>query len=439
MKESIELSDLAWLEKSIQDESFPLLQRPIVNFGLNRVGYDEGEIAKNPPVFGLTVPAPSVPNQHQTGRCWMFAGYNIIRNAIAKELNLASFDVSYVYLQFFDKLEKANFFLEKAMERLDKGLEDIEIMYLLEKGIADGGHFAMFANLASKYGIVPENAMRATVCSECTPEMNYRLRQILAEGFLALRKAHKNGKGEETFRSIKKKVLSSVYRLLCLCLGVPLKEFTFEAMDKDNKVLFLHSTPKEFYERYAKEELESYITLGSFPMEGIPLHSKVTSSLVNNVVEGEPVVFFNCEVKEMKKAIKKELLEGRAVWFAADSNASSDRKGGYFLRDLYRLDEATGIPVKLQKGERLSTRVSTAAHAMAITGLEERKGKILRYQVLNSWGTQAGINGHYTMDDGWVSEYAYQIFVKKTSVSKEVLEAYESAELIEMSPWVTLF
>ena len=43
------------------------------------------------------------------------------------------------------------------------------------------------------------------------------------------------------------------------------------------------------------------------------------------------------------------------------------------------------------------------------------------------------------MDDGWFSEYVYQIFVKKTSVSKEVLEAYESAELIEMSPWVTLF
>lgn len=439
MKQTIELSDLRDFEKEIEDPSFPALSRAIKNQGLNALAMDESLKSNNPSVFTLTVPSPSVPNQKQSGRCWMFAGFNIIRNAVAKALGISDFKVSHVYLQFYDKLEKANFFLEKMMERLDRDFEDPEVIFLLEKSIVDGGHFVMFTNLVNKYGFLPEGAMRATRYSDNTAELNSYLAKILAAGYLSLRKAHKAGKGEIALRSIKKKVLGNVYRVLCLTLGVPPKSFHAEFIGKDNQPIEVDSTPLEFYEKYAKEELNSYITLGSFPMEGIAPFAKITAPLVNNMLDGDPVIYFNSGVKEMKKALKKELQEGRCVWFSADSRSQSDRSDGFFLDRLYKIDELTGVKAPLNKGERLATRVSTCAHAMVIVGIAEKGGKIIRYKVLNSWGTAVGEQGYFTMDEGWFNEYVYQVFVKKTSVSPEVLEAYESAPVEELGPFNTLW
>lgn len=55
-------------------------------------------------------------NQRASGRCWLFASTNVFRIAIAKRYNLGSFELSQSYLFFWDKVEKANLFLENVID-----------------------------------------------------------------------------------------------------------------------------------------------------------------------------------------------------------------------------------------------------------------------------------------------------------------------------------
>src|SRR6202046_2021819 len=53
-----------------------------------------------------------VANQEKSGRCWLFAGLNLLRVGVMRETGLKDFKFSQNYAMFWDKLERANYFLE---------------------------------------------------------------------------------------------------------------------------------------------------------------------------------------------------------------------------------------------------------------------------------------------------------------------------------------
>ena len=50
-------------------------------------------------------------NQKSSGRCWGFAGLNLLRIYLGRKYNLKNFEFSQSYFMFWDKLEKSNYFL----------------------------------------------------------------------------------------------------------------------------------------------------------------------------------------------------------------------------------------------------------------------------------------------------------------------------------------
>lgn len=81
-----------------------------------------------------------------------------------KKYNLSSFELSQAYLFFWDKLEKANWFLEQIAETADEDLGGRLVQRLLSGPVSDGGQWDMLANLVSKYGLV----RRQCVCDLVT-------------------------------------------------------------------------------------------------------------------------------------------------------------------------------------------------------------------------------------------------------------------------------
>jgi bleomycin hydrolase len=79
-----------------------------------------------------------------------------------KKHNLSSFELSQSYLFFWDKLEKANWFLEQIIDTANQDLDGRLIQILLEDPVGDGGQWDMLANLVSKYGLV---------CHACSPTL----------------------------------------------------------------------------------------------------------------------------------------------------------------------------------------------------------------------------------------------------------------------------
>ena len=74
-------------------------------------------------VYSIKIPFEGGPvtNQGASGRCWLFASTNVFRVAIMKKYGLDSFQLSQSYLFYWDKLEKANWFLEQIIATAGRG------------------------------------------------------------------------------------------------------------------------------------------------------------------------------------------------------------------------------------------------------------------------------------------------------------------------------
>jgi len=92
----------------------------------------------------ITNEMKKVTNQKSSGRCWGFAGLNLMRLEVCKKYNLDNFEFSQNYFMFCDKLEKANYFLENIISTLDKPYDSRLVMWLLSEPIQDGGQWDMF-------------------------------------------------------------------------------------------------------------------------------------------------------------------------------------------------------------------------------------------------------------------------------------------------------
>ena len=124
------------------------------------------ESAKRPDAFrtdlhaySVSLPQTGITNQKHSGRCWMFAALNTMRFRIVKKLNLKDFELSQTYTMFWDKLEKANYFLESILETLDEPTSGRLIQWLLMAPVQDGGPWDMLCSLIDNYGETLVNAI----------------------------------------------------------------------------------------------------------------------------------------------------------------------------------------------------------------------------------------------------------------------------------------
>ena len=118
---------------------------------------------------------------------------HVMRFEVMEKLKLETFEFSQSYPLFFDKLEKANYFLENILDTLDEPTGGRLVSFLLTDPMGDGGQWDMFCGLVEKYGVVPKDAMPESSCSSATREMDYYLTLKLREFACTLRTAHQSG------------------------------------------------------------------------------------------------------------------------------------------------------------------------------------------------------------------------------------------------------
>ena len=62
-----------------------------------------------------------------------------------RKYNLKKFELSQSYLFYWDKLEKANWFLEQIVDTAKEDLDGREVQALLDAPVGDGGQWDMVA------------------------------------------------------------------------------------------------------------------------------------------------------------------------------------------------------------------------------------------------------------------------------------------------------
>ena len=386
--------------------------------------------------FSISLEQGEITNQKRSGRCWMFAALNTLRFQVIKKLNLETFELSQAYTLFYDKLEKANYFLESILETLDQPTDSRLIAWLLMAPVNDGGQWDMICALVEKYGVVPKACMPETYSSSNTGEMNNVLTEKLREDACVLRTAYGQGKSRGELRSMKEDMMSTIYNMLTICLGVPPKTVDLEVHDKDKK--FIRDTgltPQEFFHKYVGLDLSDYISVINAPTQDKPYWRSFTVKFLGNVRGGRPVKYVNLPIEELKKAAIAQMKDGDPVWFGCDVGKSSERTEGLMALDLFDTKDLFKTDFTMTKAQRLDYGHSLMTHAMTFQGVDlDDAGRPTRWRVENSWGKDTGKDGYYVMTDDWFNEYTYQVVVNKKYLPAEALAAYEQAP-IELEPW----
>ena len=423
-------------EQAKSNYAVGLAMNAVTANGIGKASTDIEALKKNVHEYSVLLKTGEITSQNQSGRCWMFAALNAMRFGLIKKYNLENYEFSQTYPLFWDKLEKSNYFLENILATLDEETGSRIVAFLLTAPLNDGGQFDMFAGLVEKYGVVPKSAMPETVCSSATAEMDKYLTLKLREYACKLRGDYSRGESLESLRAQKEDMLSTIYRMLTICLGFPPEKVDFIVRDKDNNLIREEGlSPQEFYEKYVGWDLRDYVSLINAPTGDKPYGQAYTVRFLGSVHEARPVRYLNLPVDELKKAAIRQMQDGEPVWFGCDVGQRHVRELGIMDTRSIAVDKLFGTGFPMTKEERLDYGESLMTHAMVLQGVHlDAEGKPVRWRVENSWGKDKGKDGYYLMSDDWFSEYTYQVVVHKKYLSPEQLAQYEG-EMKVLEPW----
>ena len=403
---------------------------------LSDISYDAIKAGSMNYTFSNEIQTMPVANQERSGRCWIFAGLNFLREIIGNRLNLEEFELSQSYVAFWDKFEKINFFLESVTDMLDEDVDDRTLVWVLQTGIQDGGQWDMLANVIKKYGLVPKDAMPETFATSNTNNMNGFINTKLREYCARLRQIHGRGGSASELSAYKEDALNEMFAFLCMNMGCPPAEFDFEAVDKDKKYICDRGlTPLAFFDKYIGPVIDDYVSVINAPTPAKPFDKTYTIRYLGNVVEGARIKYLNVRLPEFKALARKQMLNGELIWFGSDCGRFGEKKTGIWDSGLYDYARSTGIGTYLTKGETLDYRESAMNHAMLFTAANFIDANTVnRWKIENSWGDTHGKKGYFVCSDRWFDEYVYQLVINKKYLGEQMLEALKQ-EPIELNPW----
>ncbi|KAL3456429.1 cysteine protease [Aspergillus heterothallicus] len=421
-----------WTESLLSDPKNRLALSSLATSSYTQVLANRSALNTDLQVFNVKVPFEGAPitNQRSSGRCWLFASTNIFRLPIMKVHNLREFELSQAYLFYWDKIEKANWFLETIIDTAHKDLSGRLVQKLLEDPVTDGGQWDMVANLVHKYGLVPQVLYPDSYHAQNSSKMNWLITAKLREHALILRRLAQSSNASEQAQveSAKQQFLQEIHSLVTLMLGPPPspeQEFVWQFVDADGKTREIRQSPLEFARPVNISRSQNPSPNRMFSLVNDPRNEYnrlLTVDKLGNIVEGRRLSYVNVEMPILKKAVIAMLKAGAPVFFGCDVGKFSERDQGVMDPDLLDLTLGFNISLGLNKAERLSCGETAMTHAMVITAVHLDNDQPVRWRVENSWGETSGDHGWYVMTDKWMDEYTFQAVVDSSLVSREVRE-----------------
>jgi bleomycin hydrolase len=381
-----------------------------------------------PSIFDREVsPSVKITNQKSSGRCWIFAGLNMLRRKVMEEKKLPNdFEFSQSYLFFWDKFERMNYYIKLVNQWFEekRTLDDRHMNYLLKDAFGDGGQWSMFVNLVNKYGLVDQRNYPESTHSSNTKGVNmvltrmfrtyvsdlYDKREIVVEDFLI-----------------------KTFEILTRFFGIPPQKFVLE-YKKDKEIIKKEMTPQQFRDDFCQIKMDDYVVLLHDPRHSY--HQTYSVEYLNNMEGGNSVKYLNLPMERCLELTKKSLDENQPVWFGSDvgqffhhSDAMLDATHFDYMRYL-------NINDTMNKRERIDTAESIPGHAMVYVGYHlNTEGEIDYWKIENSWGGNGNYGGHLVASNKWFKDYTFNLVIPKTFLSLEEKEMWEKEPVEEFPLW----
>ncbi len=389
-------------------------------------------------MFSHEIKTHGITNQKASGRCWMFAGCNLLREQIIKKLELEDFEISQSYLAFYDKIEKFNNDVRLIIDLVEKQYAekgtfkytDYELTDHLAQISQDGGNWCMFVNLVNKYGIVPKEVFPESITSSQTRVMNNLLTSLVCQtvyAYITKRKAE--GKDvRDDFEGEIEKANKKAFKIIALNYGVPQDKFDYafeiaikddkkdksKKKDKDDKkddtlvpkkFEYFKGTQKEFYNKYIGEDfLNQFVRITTYPKDELTFNQLYTDRYSFGMY-GKKEKYLNVSYDDMKKLCVDQIKNNELIWFCCD--CLQNRDGSEVWDDQsYDYKSAFGVDLYFDKGPAMDLMHIEINHAMLLCGVNiDKKGNVDRWKIENSWGKDAGEKGYYVATESWMEKY----------------------------------
>lgn len=401
--------------------------------------------------FSHLIRTGGITNQKKSGRCWMFAGLNMLRPSVIAGHRMEEFEFSSAYLQFWDKLEKSNLYLESVIELRDSHFLDREWEGINKVAVEDGGWWNYFAGLVRKYGVVPGPVMPETHASNHTSVLNEVLGRLLRSRAVRMLDQYADGANEEELRDSKRKALAEVYRLLVIHLGEPPVDFEWRhtvrkesgsSSDTDQEMRTSENsrltppqryTPQSFYSEFVGRSLNDFVCLYNDPKNEMMRHCQFDRA--RNIVGDACMSFANIQSSVMKDIAKRSILANQPLWFAVNMGFDQSSEHGLMKHQLFDYETFFDIDLKISKADRTRFHSGASGHAMALMGVDlDSTGNPRKWLVENSWGDDKGNKGRWTLYDDWFDEHVYTIIVHRDHVPADILALFD-LEPVSLPSW----
>lgn len=397
---------------------------------------------------------PRVTNQYHSGRCWMFASLNVLRYGMQFKFNLDhKFEFSAAYLFFYDKIERANVFLEGIWSLRDKPLDDryLQSVFTNPDGhfIQDGGYWQYFKNLVNKYGIVPKEIYKDSYNCLVSDDMNDTLTKILNQMALEIRVGYENGWDDSDYDNYKEQCSKTIYDLMIRFMGEPPEKFNWQFKDAHGTYHEINDlTPEKFFRIHVPHSFDTKMTFIHDPRHPENYFKPYHVEYSTNMIGSEPVVFINVPLDVLKQGVSDSQICGEPCWFACDVGASLDYEDGVMDTARFNYEKVLGVNPRNSKVDMLTMKTTLPTHAMVIAGVdmdEPRDGTPRTYRkwrVENSWGIQCEMewhpdNGYWQMTDEWFDQHVFMAVIDLKYFTEDILRKIieNSKDKVVIKPW----
>jgi bleomycin hydrolase len=415
------------VKDTVEDAAFLLMK----NVPLNAVDEDSKKAANiMERHWDIDCGIKRASNQLYSGRCWMFAGLNIlVRQLINLKHFEPTFELSQSYLFFWHYVEQYNdvlsLFRYKPELRQSFNRERNDI---LEEPLHDGANWINFYRLVKKYGVVPKSMMPETIPSSSSSEMKETLADMLASdlkdmealtpGWDTIKDSDEKRKKFNEFRNEK---MIRVVTLLCKYMGKPPLSGTIKLNtvaiqmpidhpDKNENSSLAIESPQAFF--YAINNIYGARLRNGAITQIMPIHIDDLVQIINDTrpaaispydkrtkkVNGKDMplglelsldntwytttyqehkvhrnLLYNMKkIDHMIETVLQSLLADKPVWFACNMNTNVDKRRQGMDVDLFRPDLFTGFKLDMDRENRMKYGRAHCNHAMLIVGAETK-------------------------------------------------------------------
>lgn len=425
---------------------------------------DDGAVVVRLPVL------PVVGSQHHSGRCWMFAGLNVIRADFMRVLSLPrSFAFSRSHLVRYEKLEKADAFFSDCERTWQLEMDAPLVSHLFKAGpCRDGCDYQVFRRLVLKYGLVPEEHCPESHFTADSMDLTQRLNTVARHYGMAIRRALRASGGayddpsrRHEARRLRQLGVAAVYRVLDRHLAPPVTTFEWHGDEV---------TPLQFLRRYVTpvhDLTRKVVLIAAEHLE--PGRAYAVDHGKNSAGFQEPVVnelagptgdggdggggadgsksgaapgrwaeWLNVSMEDLVHAARDSLVERReGVWFGCDVRKDCDVSEGLLDPRLFdpRVIGFTGdfLP-PMSRSEACESGEGVSTHNMMISGVRlvpasdtaKAATEPSAFLIENSWGAAKGMSGYYVASIDWFRKHVYGLVVDEALLSDAALATWRT-------------